>query len=696
MVRTMNDAECSDSSLDRLFSPRGIAVVGASKDPLKIGYKVLSNIVKGGFKGGIYPVNLNGGMIMDLPVFTTLGSIPGPVDTAVICVPAKFVNAVLEEMGRKGIPFAVVISAGFREIGAMELEQELLDTARKNNIRILGPNIFGLIYTPASMNSQFGAENVLPGNVSIITQSGALGLALMGKTAMEGIGISAMVSVGNKLDIRDEELLEFLCGDPHTKIILMYIEGLSRGKEFMETVRRISLRKPVIVLKSGRTKAGAKAASSHTASLAGEDRIFSGAFAQSGALRAPTLRDALDWTKVLLHLPLPKNDNVLIITNGGGFGVLATDACSELGLKLYDNMDWLYQNLMPILPNIATIGNPLDITAQTSPEAFIKCLQIALKEESIGALIGIFGTTTGTDRKKFTQDAIKAIGRPEKPLVLCTIGGAEAMDQVDDYNRASLPAFFYPEEAVYSFEVLYKYQRMKQNLETSTTQEFDWDLAMIRSIFKDAPRDNSGFIDMVSALKVLEKGPIRIAPYKPIKSFAEALKFVNRYRYPVVMKVSALNMLHKTEKGAVIVDINSSEELESAYSRLTELGGDLVIMSQVKGRETIVGATRDRIFGPAVMFGIGGIMVEALNDVSFRIAPVTWADTEEMIREVKGSVILGDFRGKKAVDLKSLKSAIMALGDLMVKMPEIKEIEVNPLFAAPEGAISADCRIRLE
>jgi len=692
----MAEDACGSSPLYRLFNPRGVAIVGASAAKTKIGYKVLLNIVNGGYEGGIYPVNPSGGEILGKKVYTSLSEIRDVVDSAVICVPAKFVSGVIEEMGRKAIPFAVTVTAGFREIGDIALEEELVETARKNNVRILGPNIFGLIYTPAKLISQFGFENVVPGNVSIITQSGALGGALMGRTFMEGIGISAVVSVGNKADIRDQELLEFLCEDPHTKIILLYMEGLRHGREFMEIVKTVSMKKPVIVLKSGRTKAGAKAVASHTASLAGEDKVFSGAFAQCGALRAPSLRDALDWTKVLLHLPLPKGDDVLILTNGGGFGVLAVDKTAEVGMKLYDNPDWIFENLMPILPSIATVSNPLDVTAQTQPETFIECIRLAMNEPSISSLIAIYGLTTGMDTKKFTKDMVETVGRPGKPMVLCMIGGAPAMDQINDFNLAKLPAFYYPEEAVSSFEVLYKYRRMRQNIETSHTQQFEWDLEGIDRILTTSRKDVSGFIDLEDSMKVLSKGPLKMAPYRMVGSVLECMEFVQENGYPVVMKASAGNIIHKTEKGAVIVDINSDQELEVGFRQLREISERVMIMKQVKGREIIIGATMDPVFGPTVMYGLGGVMVEALKDVSFRIAPVTWADTEEMISEVKGSVILGDFRGKKAVDIASVKEAIMALGDLMVRCPRIREIEVNPFFATSEGAIAVDCRVRTD
>ncbi|MEA3559310.1 MAG: CoA-binding protein, partial [Candidatus Thermoplasmatota archaeon] len=336
------------TDLTRFFNPRNVAVIGASSKKQKIGFKTFNNLYQGGFRGGMYPVNLDGEDVCGQKGFKKLSDISVEIDLALICIPARFVKDSLAECGKKNIPFVVIITSGFKEIGNVELEEELIEVAKEYKIRILGPNVFGMVYTPANLNAQFGPENILPGNVAIITQSGSLGIALMDRVFQEGIGVSALTSVGNKADLSDEEILDFLCQDENTKIILMYIEGLKDGREFIRKVKEISRKKPVIILKSGRSKAGAKAVASHTASLAGADSLFDSAFKQAGAIRAPTLREAIDWTRALNDLPLPEAEDVLVITNGGGFGILAIDEVGLSGLPLFYDMEWITMNLGPL------------------------------------------------------------------------------------------------------------------------------------------------------------------------------------------------------------------------------------------------------------------------------------------------------------------------------------------------------------
>ncbi|MGA1848150.1 MAG: acetate--CoA ligase family protein [Thermoplasmatota archaeon] len=684
------------SDLERFFNPRNVAVIGASSNHRKIGYKTFNNLVRGGYKGGMFPVNLTGEEVCGQKGYRTLEEIDVEIDLALICIPARFVKDSLEECGRKGIPFVVIITSGFKEIGNVEGERELIDVARKYNIRILGPNVFGMIYTPASLNAQFGNEKVLPGNVAIITQSGSLGIALMDRVFQEGIGVSAMTSVGNKADLSDEEILDFLCSDNNTKIILMYIEGLKDGREFIRRVKEVSRVKPVIILKSGRSKAGAKAVASHTASLAGADSLFDAAFKQAGAIRAPTLREAIDWTRALNDLPLPEANEILVITNGGGFGILAIDEVGLSGLPLFYNMEWIIQNLGPLLPPFASLSNPVDITAQTPPEGYIKCLETAMAEESIGSVVGIYGATAGVDVDRFTSGLIEAMKDPEKPLVLCYIGGKDADMQIRAFNAAGLPAFYFPEEAVSSLEVLYRYRKYKNSRELDLPPPTVWDLKKVKKLIERTRKKGHQFMDLETSLEFLNAGPIELCKYKAVKSIDSAVKAAREIGFPVVMKGSASDLIHKTERGGVITDIDSMEELVEAFEKLQPISEKIIVMEQVSGREVIASSIRDGVFGPSVMFGVGGVMVEAMNDVTFRVAPIGEIDAMEMMEEIRGKAILGAFRGKKEADRKKIALALKALGDLLIEVPEITDIEINPLFISEKGAIAVDCRVRIE
>ncbi|MFW3146117.1 MAG: acetate--CoA ligase family protein [Thermoplasmatota archaeon] len=684
------------TDLTRFFNPRNVAVIGASSNRKKIGYKTFNNLVQGGYKGGMFPVNLKGEDVCGQKGYKDIGDIPADIDLALICIPADHVRDEIENCGAKGVPFVVVITSGFKEIGNVELERELIETARKHNIRLLGPNVFGMIYTPVNLNAQFGNEKVLPGNVAIITQSGSLGIALMDRVFQEGIGVSAMTSVGNKADLSDEEILDFLCSDDNTKIILMYIEGLKDGREFIRRVKEVSRFKPVIILKSGRSKAGAKAVASHTASLAGADSLFDAAFRQAGAIRAPTLREAIDWTRALNDLPLPDAEDVLVITNGGGFGILAIDEVGLSNLPLFYNLEWISMNLGPLLPPFASLNNPVDITAQTPPEGYIKCLQKAMEEKSVGSVIGIYGATAGVDVDKFTRELISAMKDPNKPLVLCYIGGRDADHQIREFNEAGLPAFYFPEEAVSSLEVLYRFKKYKNSRDRELPPTIKWDLKRIRKLIEKTKKQGHNFMDLETSLEFLKAGPIELCKYRAVKSIDSAVKAAREIGFPIVMKGSASDLIHKTERGGVITDIDNIEELVEAYERLEPISEKIIVMEQVSGREVIASAIRDGVFGPAVMFGVGGVMVEAMNDVTFRVAPIGELDAMEMMGEIRGKAILGAFRGKKEADRSKIALALRSLGDLLLQVDEITDIEINPLFISEKGAVAVDCRVRIE
>jgi len=686
--------DCPDIDLDRFFRPRGVAVIGASSDPEKLGHKVVANIIKGGFKGGIYPINKKGKSVCGSGSFTSLSEVEGPIDLALISIPAPQVKDSLRECGEAGIPFVIVLSAGFREIGNEELEKGIVDIVKEYGMRMLGPNVFGMIYTPSSLNAQFGPSDVRGGKVAIITQSGALGAALMGKVFEEGIGVSGVVSTGNKADISDEELLSFFCSDPNTDAILMYIEGLKDGRKFMEHASSISREKPIVVLKSGRSPEGRKAVMSHTASLSGSDRAFDGAFLQTGVLRARSLRDAISWTRSLIDLPLPEKEEVLVITNGGGFGVLAVDELEKHNIPLFGDMEWIRESMGPILPDYATLSNPVDMTAQAPYGVYLESLKRALREERIGAVIGIYAPTSGVDIGSFTRELVGTVGKPKKPIVLCTIGGKESVKQIEELNQAGIPSFYYPEDAVASLAVLYRHRRWVKRDRQEVWKSVEWDTDAINAMMARSP--GKGFMSPADSLAVLKQGPVDVADNALVTDVASGLKEGRRIGFPLVVKTGRQDAVHKTESGGVVTDIGNPEELEEALQYMINRDGIALLMRQIEGAEVIIGGIRDPVFGPTVMFGMGGIFVEALNDVSFRVAPINNMDAVDMIESVKGSHILKGHRGKGPADENSLIDVIRAVGDLILKVDKIKEIEINPLITGPEGSKAVDCRLRIE
>ena len=451
------------NDLKALFSPKSIAIIGASKNPKKIGYELVYNLITGGYEGRLYLVNPEGAEIMGLKSFTSVKRIPGEVDLAVIAVPAVYVPDIMEECGEKGVKAAIVISSGFREVGNSELEDKLLSVVRKYKMRMLGPNVFGLYYAPSKMNATFGLARVYPGRIAFVTQSGALGIAMMGWANLYKIGVSAVVSMGNKADLDEADMIDYFASDEETKAVLIYIEGAKDGRRLMSSLKNITLKKPVVVIKSGRTEKGASAAASHTGSLAGTDRIYDAAFRQSGALRAMDLIQAFDWVKVMTMQPPPTNENCIIITNGGGVGVMTTDACEESGINIMPLPEDLQSEFKKLMPVFGNFKNPVDLTGQAYEESYYKSVELALRDSRIGSVIVLYCQTAITDPVAIAKAIAEAceVQRCNKTVVTSFVGGSQCEDAMRKLDELSIPSYPIPERAVSSLAAYYKWQRYK-------------------------------------------------------------------------------------------------------------------------------------------------------------------------------------------------------------------------------------------
>ena len=450
--------------LKHLFMPKSVAVIGASRHPGKIGHEILRNLIEYGFEGKIYPINPTAEEILGLKVYPSILDVPDEVDLAVISIPAHKVPHVLEECGEKGVKTTAIISSGFGEIGNVELEREVLDIARKYGIRILGPNIIGVVYTPSKLNASFGPRDVVKGNIAFLSQSGALGIALMGWTITEEIGLSAVVSLGNKIDIDDADLLEFFYEDENTRVITIYMEGLRDGRKFMKVAAKVTKKKPVIVLKSGRSERGAKAAASHTGSLAGADRIFDAAFKQSGVLRAITFEDMFDWARALATQPPVKMNEAVIITNGGGAGVMATDAAEEYGVNLLEPSPKLTETFRKYMPEFGSPKNPVDLTGQANAESYYGAVKAAFESEEVGAIIVLYCRTAvldPMDMAKAVMDAVKDAKEEGyvKPIVVNLLGGEDTIKASKELNRKGIPSYPIPERAVKTLGAMIKWSK---------------------------------------------------------------------------------------------------------------------------------------------------------------------------------------------------------------------------------------------
>ncbi len=455
------------ADLTKLFYPNAIAVVGASRQPGKIGYTIVKNLKEFGFQGRIYPVNPNADEILGLKCYPSVSSIPEPVDVVVVSVPAQKVLDVIDDAGKAGAKFAVVIASGFKEVGNVELEEELVRRAHKYGMRVLGPNIFGYVYTPSKINATFGPRDVIPGNVAFISQSGALGIALMGMTILEGIGISAIISIGNKSDLDDADFLEFFAEDPNTSVVLIYMEGAKDGKRFIEAAAKTTLKKPVIAIKAGRTEVGARAAASHTGSLAGNVAIYEAAFKQAGVLMARSVEEAFDWVKALSWNPLPEGENLVVITNGGGAGVQTTDTLADNGIYLKEPPKYLVEEVKKFVPPFASLANPIDITGMAPVDWYYKAVYAALKDPEVHSIIVLYCHTAIThpvDVAKAIIDAVKDAG-VRKPMTVSLIGGKEAYEGIQLLTKERIPAYPTPERAASAMAAIYKYLKARKYVE---------------------------------------------------------------------------------------------------------------------------------------------------------------------------------------------------------------------------------------
>jgi len=455
------------ADLHKLFYPDAIAIVGASRHPGKIGYMILKNLIEYGYKGKIYPVNPNATEILGLKCYPKVSAIPDKVDVVVVSVPAPKVPDAIEDAGKAGAKFAVVISSGFKEIGNVELEEKIVEIAHKYGMRILGPNIFGYVYTHARINATFGPRDVIPGNVAFVSQSGALGIALMGMTILEGIGVSAIISIGNKADLDDADFLEFFEKDPNTGVILLYIEAVKDGRRFIEAAARTTLKKPIIAIKAGRTEAGARAAASHTGSLAGNVAIYEAAFKQGGVLMAKSVQEAFDWMKSLSWNPLPEGDNLVIITNGGGAGVQATDTLADFGIYLKKPPKHTVEEIKKFVPPFASLANPIDITGMAPTEWYYKSLKAALEDPEVHSIVVLYCHTAVTDPIGVAEQIIAAMKDTgiRKPITVSLIGGAEAVEAIKMLTKERIPAYPTPERAAASMAIIYEYLRARKYVE---------------------------------------------------------------------------------------------------------------------------------------------------------------------------------------------------------------------------------------
>ena len=699
-------------SLNAFFTPRSIAVIGASTNTHKLGYAVLENLVNGGFLSDerkVFPINPKSKEILDLPAFPSVLDVVDPIDLAVIVIPYQLVPEALRTCGEKKIPAAIVISAGFREAGmeGLEREQELVEITREYGIRLIGPNCLGVIDTITPMNASFSAGMPPKGPMDFMSQSGALGTAILDWAQAGRLGLSKFVSLGNKADVSETDLLGAWGDDSSSSVILCYIEGLPDGQEFIRTAREISKSKPIVALKSGITQAGSRAVSSHTGSLAGSEQAYQAAFNQAGVIRADSLEDLFDFALGFGYVTLLKGDRIAIVTNAGGPGILATDALERSGLKLARFDPERIRALEQFLPDAASAANPVDVLGDARADRYKFALEQVVSDPHVDGVLVILTPQAMTEIVETAEAVAEIASRVDIPLLACFMGEARVKAGVEVLGAHNIPNFAFPERAARVFQAMIKY-RDYQLKPLPVFETIEADRLTVRETIDRVLGEGRVSIGDAEARSILTAYGMDIPPSEIAETPDRAVEIASEMGYPVVLKIASPDILHKTDVGGVKVGLGNPTDVRDAFELMTyraqrylpeaRLWGCLVQKMVPPGLEILIGMNRDPQFGPLVTFGLGGIYVEILKDVAFRVAPYAREEVDEMLSEIRTSALLDGVRGEPPVDREAIIDALMRVGQMVIDFPEIAELDINPFVVYPEGqgGIAIDMRLILK
>lgn len=700
MVTTMagKSSRLSDSSEinNGLFAPRSLAVIGASPHPGKVGYALLENIIQSGYSGEIYPVNLKEKEIQGLKAYPGTSDIPGIVDLAIIIVPAAAVPDVVSEGTAKEIPFGIVISAGFREVGieGRRLEREMVQRARSGGMRIMGPNCLGIMNTELPLNASFARVMAPKGSIGVISQSGAMLTSLLDWATEEGVGFSKMISLGNMADLAESDFIEALSRDEETAMISMYVEGVSDGGRFLRTLSAAYRRKPVVIFKAGTTQAGAKAASSHTGALAGSESAYDAVCEQAPALRAESVEDLTELARSMSMQPAPRGPGLGIITNAGGPGIIASDRCDKAGLFLPQLSRATLDSLRSKLPAAASLYNPVDILGDAQASRYADALEELLKDGQIQSILVILTPQAMTETDKTALEIVRIASGAGK-TVMCSFMGAYSVENaIKILHSGGIPNIRYPDAAV---TILGRMHARTLHLKRPKSEPviFETNRALAKSIFDSYFEKGQSQVGPQDCRTVLDAYGINFAPFRVASGFEEAKEIAQQIGYPVALKIVSPQILHKTDVGGVALDVKGRVELEDAFDNMmygvrrampgAEIEGVCIQKMMPKGRELILGMTKDPQFGPLVMVGLGGIYVELFHDVTFRLAPISPGEATRMLRELKAFALLEGLRGEKRADIGALEEVIMRLSQLAVENEALAEMDINPLMVYNSG-----------
>ena len=697
-----------DSSLAPFFTPAGIALIGVSHDPSKLGYGMARNLIQSGYTGSVHLVNPHGGELLGHPVIKSIADVPNPVDLAVILASAGQIPGILKDCAARGVKAAIIAAGGFRETGAegAALEQECLRIARESGMRLLGPNCIGIIDTHLPMDTTFLQPPPAPvGEIAFISHSGAICAGVVDYLRGQGIGLSGLYSLGNQVDVNETTILEPVASAPYTSVVTLYMEGVSSGRDFVETARRVSRWKPVLALKVGRFDAGRRAAASHTGALAGQEAAFDAGFQRAGVIRAGTTEEMFRWARALAWSPLPAGRNVAVLTNAGGPGVTASDALELNGLKMAVLSSTTREELSKILPAAASLRNPVDMLAQAMPEDYARCLSFLLEDPGVDSVMVITPPPPSSSAGGIAKAIIPIIQAHQKPAAVVLMGDLLVQEGVQFLRAARIPEFTFPEDAASALGVLSQRAELIPALEDEPLIPDRINPQAAAALLQGKP---AGFLSQDVALDLFGSYGFNVARNDLAVDAEQAVSLAETCGYPVALKVASAEIPHKSDVGGVLLGAKNGDEVRKGYLQVVEnarrakpdanIEGVTIQRMLPAGQDVIVGTIRDPQFGPLVMFGSGGVEVEGLKDVAFALAPLTRREAVGLLEKTWAGRKLNGYRNLVAADREAVLDALVRIGQLAVDHPSILEMDVNPLRALPQGqgAYAIDIRVRIE
>ncbi len=694
--------------LKGLLNPESIAVIGASKTPGKVGNDVLNNLLEGGFEGSVIPINPTAEEILGQKCYPSLKKYGKSVEMCVITVPAFAVKDAVTDSVHAGAKSVVVITAGFKEVSeeGAQLEKDIAAICRKEGVRLLGPNVLGLINTYHKMNASFAHYMPKPGGISVISQSGAVCTAILDWAASRHLGLAKLISVGNKADITEIDLLRELADDDETKVIVAYLESISDGKEFIRVAEQVTTKKPVVIFKAGTTTAGVKAASSHTGSLAGTDMAYGAAFQRSGVIRAETFEQLFDFSTALAMQPMPKGNRVAIVTNAGGPGIIAADSVENAGLEVAE-LDWqTAAALKQKLPDAASVGNPIDVLGDADPDRYRLAITAAMEADTVDSVIVIL-TPQAMTKPAETAKMIAGCSTGKKPLLACFMGGRDVIPARRELVAHNLPDYASPERAVASLKAMRNYAAWQDRPPRIVTR-FPVNRRRVARLINRHIRMQQVQIGEIDAKKILDAYDFKVPKGAICTSAEEAVEAGLQFGFPLAMKIYSPDIIHKSDVGGVKLNLQNAEQVRDAFDLMmlrigrafpdARLDGVYIETMAPRGREVIVGMHRDPQFGPMLMFGLGGIFVEVMKDVTFHLAPITEDEAMQMLKGTRSFSLLKGVRGQTGVDMRAIARGLQHVSQLATDFPQITELDINPFIVGSIGvdAVAADARITIQ